>query len=170
VSPSDDPLHSAAFEAALAAHSAGDSPGFMLWHATLGWQRRVAAVLAELDLTYAQFGLLATTWWLGRTSEEPPSQRRVAAHAGIGEVMTSQVLKLLERKELVTRERSERDVRMRCLRLTPAGLALTERAVVAVDAAERDFFAPVADPKALVAALRELGGRTEAGDAAEDRA
>lgn len=165
MSTPDDALARAAFESALEAHSAGDSAGFMLWHATLAWQREVGAALAEFDLTYAQFGLLATTWWLSRTEAGPPSQRQVAAHAGVGEVMTSQVLKLLERKELITRERSERDVRVRCLLLTPAGLSLTQRAVVAVDTAEREFFADVGDQKSLLADLRVLGRRTTAGDA-----
>ena len=41
-----------------------DSPGFLLWHVTLRWQRDIAAALAPLDLTHVQFVLLATTWWL----------------------------------------------------------------------------------------------------------
>lgn len=163
-----EPHPRAAFDAALAAHSAGDSPGFMLWHATLSWQRRVGATLAELDLTYAQFGLLATIWWLTRTGSRPPSQREVAAHAGVGEVMTSQVLRLLERKELLTRERSTRDVRVRLLILTPAGVDLTEKAVVAVDSTERRFFDGVHDLKTLLDDLRLLGERTTAGDAIGD--
>ena len=38
-----------------------DSPGFLLWHATLRWQRGVAQALAPLDLTHVQFVLLAAT-------------------------------------------------------------------------------------------------------------
>lgn len=32
--------------------SPGDSPGFLLWHATLRWQRDIATALAPLDLTH----------------------------------------------------------------------------------------------------------------------
>ena len=32
-----------------------ESPGFLLWHATLRWQRGVAAALQPLDLTHVQF-------------------------------------------------------------------------------------------------------------------
>ena len=41
-----------------------NSPGFLLWHVTLRWQRDIAAALAPLDLTHVQFVLLASTWWL----------------------------------------------------------------------------------------------------------
>jgi hypothetical protein len=37
------------------------SPGFLLWHLTLAWQRAVTAVLEPLDLTHVQFVLLATS-------------------------------------------------------------------------------------------------------------
>ena len=40
------------------------SPGFWLWHATLRWQREIAAVLAPLGLTHVQFVLLSCAWWL----------------------------------------------------------------------------------------------------------
>jgi hypothetical protein len=36
-----------------------DSPGFLLWHATLRWQRGVARALKPLELTHVQFVLLA---------------------------------------------------------------------------------------------------------------
>jgi len=41
--------------------SAWERPGFLLWHATLRWQRVVSAVLGGVDLTHAQFVLLAGT-------------------------------------------------------------------------------------------------------------
>jgi hypothetical protein len=41
-----------------------DSPGFLLWHVTLRWQREIAAALAPLGLTHVQFVLLAAAWWL----------------------------------------------------------------------------------------------------------
>jgi hypothetical protein len=39
-----------------------ESPGFLLWHARLRWQRDIAQALAPLDLTHVQFVLLACTW------------------------------------------------------------------------------------------------------------
>jgi hypothetical protein len=38
-----------------------DSPGLLLWHATLRWQRGIARALQPLDLTHVQFVLLTCT-------------------------------------------------------------------------------------------------------------
>jgi DNA-binding MarR family transcriptional regulator len=75
-----------------------ESPGFLLWHATLRWQRGVAAALAPLDLTHVQFVLLACTWWLNRQGERP-TQVRLASQAGTDIKMTSQVVRSLEKQE-----------------------------------------------------------------------
>ena len=87
-----------------------DSPGFLLWHATLRWQRGIAQALAPLDLTHVQFVLLACTWWLNEQGERP-NQVAVAAQAGTDIKMTSQVLRNLERKGLVEREVDTVDTR-----------------------------------------------------------
>src|SRR5262249_4571528 len=39
------------------------SLGFLLWHATLRWQRLLSAALRPLGLTHVQFVLLAVLWW-----------------------------------------------------------------------------------------------------------
>ncbi len=77
--------------------SAWDSPGFLLWHATLRWQRAVAAALRPLGLTHVQFVLLAGGWWLSQ-GDRWPSQRELADHAGTDRMMTSQVVRTLERQ------------------------------------------------------------------------
>ena len=59
----------------------GESPGFLLWHTTLRWQRDIAAALAPLDLTHVQFVLLACAWWLNNQGEHP-NQLALARQAG----------------------------------------------------------------------------------------
>lgn len=132
-----------------------DSPGFLLWHVTLRWQREIAAVLAPLGLTHVQFVLLASTWWLN-THDERPNQLALAHWAGTDVKMTSQVLRALEAKGLLSREVDPADSRARRLRITEAGAELAPRAVEAVEAADRAFFRAVADPAALTASLRHL--------------
>ncbi|GAA4836354.1 MarR family transcriptional regulator [Luteimicrobium xylanilyticum] len=117
----------------------GESPGFLLWHATLRWQRDVTAALAPLDLTHVQFVLLACTWWL-QTHGEHPNQVAVARQAGTDFRMTSQVVRALEAKGLLVRDPDPADARARLLRVTDAGLALAPRAVEAVEAVDRAFF------------------------------
>ena len=84
-----------------------DSPGFLLWHVTLRWQRKIAAALAPLGLTHVQFVLLAASWWLNSRGEEP-NQLSVARQAGTDVKMTSEVLRKLEAKGLIVRDRRRR--------------------------------------------------------------
>ena len=117
-----------------------DSPGFLLWHATLRWQRGIAQALAPLDLTHVQFVLLACTWWLNEQGERP-SQIALAGQAGTDIKMTSQVLRSLERKGLVEREVDTADTRARRLRVTRRGARLAPRAIAVVEQLDSHFFA-----------------------------
>jgi DNA-binding MarR family transcriptional regulator len=125
-----------------------DSPGFLLWHATLRWQRGIAQALAPLDLTHVQFVLLACTWWLNEQGEHP-TQIALAAQAGTDIKMTSQVVRALERKGLVAREVDAADSRARRLRVTKRGARLAPRAIAVVEDLDRKFFAAVSGREAL---------------------
>ncbi|HEY0532204.1 MAG TPA: MarR family transcriptional regulator [Actinoplanes sp.] len=133
-----------------------NSPGFLLWHVTLRWQRAVAAALGPLDLTHVQFVLLACTWWLNTHGETDPNQLAVARQAGTDVKMTSQVLARLEARGLVVRTVDPRDTRAKLLRVTPVGAVLAQKAIGVVDAVDSSFFEAVADRPALTAMLTEL--------------
>jgi DNA-binding MarR family transcriptional regulator len=106
------------------------SPGFLLWHLTLAWQRAVTAALEPLDLTHVQFVLLACAWWLGRQGQVP-NQLQLARQAGTDVKMTSQVVRKLEAKGLLERQIDPGDTRARRLRLTAEGNRLARRAISA---------------------------------------
>ncbi len=133
-----------------------ESPGFLLWHATLRWQRDIAAALAPLDLTHVQFVLLASTWWLNSHGEDP-NQLTLARQAGTDVKMTSQVIRKLEAKGLVLREVDPADTRARRLRVTERGAALAREAITVVEGVDRAFFRPVSDRTTLLTMLRALG-------------
>jgi DNA-binding MarR family transcriptional regulator len=126
----------------------GESPGFLLWHATLRWQRSVAQALAPLELTHVQFVLLACTWWLNDQGRHP-TQREVAVQAGTDVKMTPQVLRTLERKGLVEREVDPLDTRARRLTVTRRGARLAPRAIAVVEAVDAEFFSAVPGRDAL---------------------
>ncbi|MBN0043832.1 winged helix-turn-helix transcriptional regulator [Streptomyces actuosus] len=134
----------------------GDSPGFLLWHATLRWQRDIAAALGPMDLTHVQFVLLACAWWLN-TRGEHPNQLALARQAGTDVKMTSQVLRALEAKGLIEREVDPADSRAKRLRVTVAGAELAPRAITAVETVDARFFQPVDhdDAVALLGRLAE---------------
>ncbi|MFF9004244.1 MarR family winged helix-turn-helix transcriptional regulator [Streptomyces goshikiensis] len=132
----------------------GESPGFLLWHVTLRWQRDIAAALTPLDLTHVQFVLLACTWWLNGQGERP-NQLAVARQAGTDVKMTSQVLRTLEKKGLIEREVDPADTRAKRLRVTALGAELAPQAIAAVEEVDARFFAP-APIEAAVSLLARL--------------
>lgn len=135
-----------------------ESPGFLLWLATLRWQRLMRATLRPHGLTHVQFVILASLWWLTEQGARP-SQRQLAAHAGTDLTMTGQVLLALERRGLVVREPDPGDARIRRPGLTELGRLLALRALPEVEAADLRFLEPVSDRDRLTAALRELAHR-----------
>lgn len=136
---------------------AEDSPGLLLWQVTNRWQAAQRAALAPFDLTHVQFVLLASLTHLGQRTEDPVMQRELAEYAATDPMMTSQVLRALEQKGLVERRAHPHDRRARALVATAAGVALANRAVVAVEDCDRSFFGPLGgDIGGVIAALRTL--------------
>lgn len=131
------------------------SPGFWLWHATLRWQRAVAATLAPFGLTHVQFVLLACAWWLNGHGVVP-SQLELARQAGADVKMTSEVVRKLEAKGLLERETDPADTRTRRLRVTPEGKTLAKRAIKRVEAADAAFFSPLTDAGTSTAEITAL--------------
>src|SRR5580704_8042753 len=97
-----------------------DSPGFLLWQVTNSWQRRIRRALKEIGLTHVQFVLLTTTEWLNN-AQLSTTQTNVARFAHTDVMMTSQVIRTLEGKGLVTVEKDLADTRAHLLEVTPAG-------------------------------------------------
>lgn len=135
-----------------------NSPGLLLWRVTLRWQRAMVAALKPLGLTHVQFVLLASLWWITEVAGETATQRRVAEYAATDPMMTSQVLRALEAKRLVTRAADPDDARARRLAVTTRGAALAKRAIEVVEAADRKFFAAAKDRSALLRTLQRLAG------------
>ena len=126
-----------------------ESPGLLLWHVTLAWQRQVGAALSPFGLTHVQFVLLAVTWWANTHDDSLPTQAEAAALAGADVKMTSQVLRTLEGKGLLVRNVDPADTRARRLQVTDTGAELAPRAVAAVEEVDRAFFAPVHEGEAM---------------------
>lgn len=119
--------------------SAEESPGLLLWQVTNRWQAAQRAALRPYGLTHVQFVLLASLTYL-QAQDEPVTQRRLADHAATDPMMTSQVLRALESRALVTRLPHPHDARARALSATPEGRDLANRAVTAVEACDAEFF------------------------------
>lgn len=143
----------------LASEHAGadQSPGLLLWQVTNRWQAAQRAALKPFDLTHVQFVLLASLTWLD--SDGPVTQKHLATHAATDAMMTSQVLRALERRGLIRRQPHPGDARAWAVSPTAAGAVLANRANVAVEACDRAFFAPLGGSGAdFLAQLRALRG------------
>jgi len=135
--------------------TAEDSPGFALWRVTNRWQAAQRLTLTPFGLTHVQFVLLASLTWL--QADEPVTQHALATHAGIDPMMTSQVLRALESAGHVERRPHPTDRRARELVITPAGRAVANDSVRAVEACDRAFFAVLGEGRhAFAHALTRL--------------
>jgi DNA-binding MarR family transcriptional regulator len=135
--------------------SAEESPGLLLWQVTNRWQAAQRAALKPFDITHVQFVLLAALTYLQASG--PVTQKALADMAATDPMMTSQVLRTLESRDLVHRPAHPTDRRARAVAVTDAGRELANRAVVAVEACDAAFFAALGeDVPAFTAALRAL--------------
>jgi MarR family transcriptional regulator, organic hydroperoxide resistance regulator len=141
-----------------------ESPGFLLWQLAMRWQQALRPALAALDLTHAQFVLLASAAYLGTTAagddgDPLVTQKLLADHARLDAVTTSEVLRTLESKGLIERRPHPGDARARAVLVTKAGKALARKAIPAVEEADASYFrehaAQVAALAALVAGTRQ---------------
>ena len=133
-----------------------ESPGYLLWRATLLWQRTVRDALAPHDLTHVQFVSLASVWWLAEHGLRP-TQKDIAAHAATDQMMASQVLRRLEAKGLVSRASDPVDARAMIVTLTGEGRARLTAALPDVEAADEAFFSALGeDRSSFIAGLAQL--------------
>lgn len=118
---------------------ADDSPGFLLWQLTNLWQQRIRSALAPLGITHVQFVLLASIAWLENT-EAVVSQAILSRHAHTDIMMTSQVVRTLEEKGLVTRTVHPTDTRAKAVSLTAEGHKIAQQALSVVETVDEQFF------------------------------
>lgn len=106
----------------------GDRPGFLIRRAHQISQSVFVEECSALDITSTQFGVL---WILGRAGEM--DQIGIARLLGFDRSTTALVVKLLERRRLISRATDKMDRRRHVLRLTKAGEDLRKRAEPLVD-------------------------------------
>lgn len=117
------------------------SPGFLLWHISTSWRSSIETVLKTFGLTHPQFVILATTGWLTRNGEFT-TQVAIGKMAGLDPNTTSQIIKGLEQKELIKRDKAS-DGRAKNVSLTAKGADILSRALPAVERADAEFFNPL---------------------------
>ncbi|QBD77019.1 MarR family transcriptional regulator [Ktedonosporobacter rubrisoli] len=128
------------------------SLGFLLWQVTNLWQKYQRAALEPLGLTHVQFVLLAS---INRLNQQgtPVTQIQLARHAHTDVMMTSEVVRTLEKKRLIQRAPHPVDTRAKCLSITPQGLEKVKQAIQIVAEVDHNFFASIPEGSEHFAAL-----------------
>lgn len=90
--------------------------------------RAYRPALDELDLTYSQYLVMLVLWEWTRTCHPHPSVSELGARLDLDSGTLTPLLRRLEQKGLLVRERSSEDERELFVRLTPDGLAMKQRA------------------------------------------
>src|SRR5437867_1930647 len=116
--------------------------GYLLWRLTTKVRVAVDRVLAPLDLTHAQYTLLASLYGFSRSGARP-SQRELAEWTGLEPIFVSKLARALEHSGLIERAEHATDPRALQLRLTARGAEVAERAIAIVHAFQEDFTAPI---------------------------
>jgi DNA-binding MarR family transcriptional regulator len=136
--------------------------GYLLVQAAQAWRNQVAAGLRDVGVTPPQFFVLVTLLRTARREGSGITQREVAVRTRIDANTTSQIVRGLQRRGLLTRSPHPDDSRAVTLALTPAGTELARDCAVRVRAINTGFFASVDQPVlggALTTLLQKAGPR-----------
>ncbi|BDI28909.1 MarR family transcriptional regulator [Capsulimonas corticalis] len=140
--------------------SPNESPGFQLWRVSNLWQRQIRKALQPFELTHVQYAILTVTAWLS-DRDEPMTQAEIARLAGTDEMMTSQVVRALEARGLLSRERHRQDFRAFQILVTDAGREMAESALKCVESTDEAFFTKLGDESPYLTYLLSRLSETE---------
>lgn len=124
--------------------SPNDSPGYLLGQVTTLWQRKQKQVLDPLNLTQTQFVLLAALGWLSRENDNV-TQIDIANQGNADRMMVSKVLRTLAEKKFISRQEHKTDTRAKVIKLTSEGSKVLQKALIAVENADINFFSALED-------------------------
>jgi DNA-binding MarR family transcriptional regulator len=116
--------------------------GYLVWRLSMKWRAAVDVAVAPLGLTHAQYSVLASLRGMTRSGARP-SQRQLADHTGLDPIYISKLARALERAGLLERGPDTDDLRAVRLAITPAGVAVIDRAVVVVHQLLEELTAPL---------------------------
>ncbi|MFL0203010.1 MarR family winged helix-turn-helix transcriptional regulator [Tenacibaculum maritimum] len=132
-----------------------ESTGFLLWKVNNLWQREIRKTLKKYDLTHTQFVILATTIWLSDRKSDL-TQVEIANQIEIDKMLTSNVLRTLEKNGLLERAEHKTDTRAKTIRPTKKGTELLQKAVQEVENFDDRFFGLIDNIKEFNIQLNKL--------------
>jgi len=125
-----------------------ENSGYLLWQVTMQWQLRMNRALGKIGVTLTQFSLMAGLYWLSK-KKKTVTQQQLADYANTDKMMTSKILTLLEKKQIIKRINDPNDSRSKQLAITKKGIRTLREAYQIVKQVDDLFFEPVLKDKAL---------------------
>lgn len=113
--------------------------GYLLWQISNLRQRKINVELTGIDLTYPQFVVLAGINWL-KQGNKIVNQVLLIKFTKMDKSVISSILKLLEKKKIVTRKTDPQDTRAKTLALSKTGLNKLENALEIIKQVDIVFF------------------------------
>jgi MarR family transcriptional regulator, organic hydroperoxide resistance regulator len=120
----------------------GPLTGYYIWRLALKWRAEVDRVLAPLDLTQAEYSLLASLAGLSRAGRKP-SQRELSDFSGLEPMYVSKLARALEQDGLLERETNSADPRAFRLTLSEHGAAILDAAYSRVHQLQDRLLSPL---------------------------
>ncbi len=122
------------------------SLGFLFWQTNNMWERKINCELKKMNLTHVQFVLLAGIGWYNVNGMNI-NQVTLARHSKTNIMMTSKVLRTLEKKGLINRKQDKVDTRQYHLFITDKGKDKLDKGFPIVRKTTDDFFNPIIEKK-----------------------
>lgn len=123
-----------------------ENSGYLLWQVTMQWQLKMNRALGQMGLTLTQFSLMAGLYWLSQ-KKGAVTQQQLADYANTDKMMTSKVLAVLEKKEIVERVKDPGDSRAKQLMMSDKGVDALRAAYRIVQEVDEVFFKNVVKDK-----------------------
>ncbi|WP_343673885.1 MarR family transcriptional regulator [Chitinophaga sp.] len=125
-----------------------ENSGYLLWQVTMQWQLSMNRALGKMGLTLTQFSLMAGLYWLS-VKKGAVTQQQLADYANTDKMMTSKVLAVLEKKQVIERIKDPGDSRAKQLKMTEKGVEALREAYRIVQQVDGVFFKKVVKDKAV---------------------
>lgn len=120
--------------------------GFLFWKIMYLWQHKMNKALKDVDLTHVHFTLLSGVAWLEKYGE-PISQTKLADFTQTNVMVTSKIIRILEKKDFIERKNQGNDTRAKYVYLTEKGIKTLEKASKIAEEINQEFFGALGNQK-----------------------
>jgi len=129
--------------------------GFTIWELSNEWQKQLTTELKAIDLTHVQFLILKAVYEL-EVNHEEKTQVKIAQQARTNIMMTSKVIRSLEKKEYIDRYNHAGDKRAFRITISKKGKKVLRKSINIIENFEKEFFSTLEKKKKTQKLMEQL--------------